>query len=101
MKLEEWKKFLDTIPDNEYTRKLDYTQFEEAKTVDAEDRDAMDCYVLLNGKLITVQYANVDRGFAIIFKGCDTGDMATDENGDWKTEFVFGNIKIIKYKHKY
>lgn len=100
MKLEEWKEFLDLMPDNEYTRKLDYTQFEESRTVDAEDYDAIDCYVLLNGKLITVQYANADRGFATVTKGYNTGEIIADKNGDIETEFVFGDIKIIKYKYK-
>jgi hypothetical protein len=98
MKLEEWKKSLDTIPDNDYTRNLNYTQFEESKTVDAEDYDAMECYVLLNGKQISVQYANADRGFVIVIKGYDTNEIAFDKNGDVVTEFLFGKVKIIKYK---
>lgn len=101
MKLEEWKKFLDWMLEGEYTRKLNCTQFEESRSVDAEDDDAIDCYVSLNGKPITVQYANADRGFATVVKGYDAGDIVTDENGDVVTEFIFGDVKIIKYKHKY
>lgn len=98
MKLEEWKEFLDLIPDNDYTRKLNYTQFEEARTVDAEDYDALECFVLLNGKPITVQYANAERGFVLVIKGYDIDDIVADENGDLITEFLFGDVKIIKYK---
>jgi len=101
MKLKEWKAFLDTIPDSEYTRELDYTQFEESDTVDVEDYDSLECYVLLGRTQIPVQYANANRGFAIAIKGCNTGeDMIADENGDIETEFIFGDIKIIKYKSK-
>jgi len=98
MKLEEWKRFLETIPDSDYTREIDYTEFCECETVDAEkDEDARRCFVTLNEKQVIVKRANVKKGFVEVFKKDMFGNYVQGETGVI-IEQILGDVKIVKYK---
>ncbi|MBE9592086.1 MAG: hypothetical protein IMF19_01265 [Proteobacteria bacterium] len=100
MKLKEWKKFLDSIPDNKYTQNLNYTQFEDCRTVDVEDEDSLNCFVTLNGKQIAVSYADAGKGFTFSIKTGEIGKALLDKDGNIQFECLSGDVKIVKYKHK-
>lgn len=99
MKLKEWKAFLDSIPDNEYTRELDYTQFTDSVFVDAEDPDAKECFVTFDGRAAYVVRGNAEEGVIEVFRRDNSGIAVLDENGDLQTEQKYGNVKIVKYAY--
>lgn len=99
MKLEEWKRFLDSIPDNEYTRTLDYTEFGECETMKVGDNGYIDCFVLLDEELTSCRWADAKKGIIEILKSDEKNICMLDKDGNVIREKKYGDVKIVKYKY--
>ena len=97
MKLEEWKEFLDLIPDNDYTRKLEYTYFQECETIKAGDPGSVDCFVTIDGQETHVRCADSKKGVIKVMKD----PIELDETGDVVSEYKKGDVKIVKYGYNF